>query len=48
MGRRDYRHREPKKPKKGGQKSKPVSELVQRTETEVVKRKRKPAEESED
>ncbi len=48
MGRRDYRHREPKKPKKGAQKAKPISELVPQTETEVIKKKRKPAEESEE
>jgi len=48
MGKRDYRHREPKKPKKGAQKSKPISELVPQTETEVIKKKRKPAEESEE
>jgi hypothetical protein len=48
MGRRDYRHRETKKPKKGAQKSKPISELVPQTETEVIKKKRKPAEESEE
>ncbi|MFO7996242.1 MAG: hypothetical protein R6U93_03725 [Dehalococcoidia bacterium] len=48
MSRRDYRHREPKKPKKGIQKTKPISELVSHTETEVIKKKRKPAEESEE
>lgn len=48
MGRRDYRHREAKKPKKGAQKSKPISELVPQTETEIIKKKRKPAEESEE
>jgi len=49
MGKRDYRHREPKKPKKGAQKAKPISELVPQTETEVIKKKkRKPVEESEE
>jgi hypothetical protein len=48
MGRRDYRRREPKKPKKGTQKGKPISELVPQTETEVIKKKRKPAEEYEE
>ncbi len=48
MGRRDYRHREPKKPKKGTQKAKPISELVPQAETEVIKKKRKPAEEEEE
>jgi len=48
MGRRDYRHREPKKPKKGIQKGKPISELVPQMETEVIKKKRKPAEEYEE
>jgi len=48
MGRRDYRHRESKKPKKGGQKPKPISEFVPHSETEVIKKKRKPAEEYEE
>jgi len=48
MGRRDYRHREPKKAKKGEQKSKPISELAPRQEVEVIKKKRKPAEETEE
>ncbi|MGA2670935.1 MAG: hypothetical protein ABSF21_05945 [Dehalococcoidia bacterium] len=48
MGRRDYRKREPKKPKKGEQKSKPISELVPQVEVEVIKKKRKPAEEFEE
>ncbi len=48
MGRRDYRRREPKKPKKGAQKTKPISELVPQAEVEVIKRKRKPAEEFEE
>lgn len=48
MGRRDYRRREPKKSKKGPQKSKPISELVPQLETELIKKKRKPAEEYEE
>ncbi len=48
MGRRDYRRREPKKPKKGAQKPKPVSELAPPIVVEVVRKKRKPAEESEE
>jgi len=47
MGRRDYRRREPKK-SKGTQQSKPISELVPQMETEVIKKKRKPAEEYEE
>jgi len=48
MGRRDYRRREPKKPKKGAQKTKPISELVPQVEPEVIKKKGKPAEEYEE
>ena len=48
MGKRDYRRREPKKPKKGAQKSKPISVLVPQLEVEVVKKKRKPPEEYEE
>jgi hypothetical protein len=48
MGRRDYRKRESKKLKKGAQKSKPISELVPQLEVEVIKKKRKPAEEYEE
>jgi len=47
MGRRDYRRREPKKPKKGTQKSKLIAELVPQVETEVIKKKRKTVEEYE-
>jgi hypothetical protein len=46
MGRRDYRRREPKK--QGEQKSKPISVFVPQTEVEVIKKKRKPAEELEE
>ena len=48
MGRRDYRRREPKKPKKGTEKIRPISEFMPQPETEVIKKKRKPAEESEE
>ncbi len=48
MGRRDYRKREPKKPKKGAQKAKPISVLVPQVEVEVIKKKRKPSEEFEE
>jgi len=48
MGRRDFRRREPKKPKKGAQRSKPISVLVPQAEVEVIKKKRKPAEEYEE
>ena len=47
MGRRDYRHREPKKQKKGAQRSKPISALGPQLEVEVIKKKRKPVEEEE-
>jgi hypothetical protein len=48
MGRRDYRRREPKKPKKGTQKSKPISTLAPQVDVEVIKKKRKPPEEYEE
>ena len=48
MSRRDYRRREPKKPKKGTQKSKPIAELVSQVETEVIKKKRQAVEEYEE
>jgi len=48
MGRRDYRRRESKKPKKGVQKNKPISEFVTQVETEVIKKKRKSAEEDDE
>jgi len=48
MSRRDFRRREPKKAKKGTQKNKPISEFVPQLETEVIKKKRKPAEEYEE
>ena len=48
MGKRDYRHREPKKPKKGTQKSKPIAELVPQVETEVIRKKKKTVDEYEE
>lgn len=48
MGRRDYIRREPKKPKKGAQRAKPISDLAPQVEPEVVRKKRKPAEEYEE
>jgi len=48
MGRRDFVRREPKKPKKGAQKNKPISILVPQPEVEVVRKKRKPVEEYEE
>ena len=44
MGRRDYRRREPKKPKKDDKKS-AATVLPQSVTVEVVKRGKKPAEE---
>ena len=41
MSRRDYRWREPKKPKKGEKKTKPISELMPQTETELIQKKKK-------
>ena len=41
MGKRDYRRREAKKPKKGAKKTKIASEFVPPTEVEVIKKKRK-------
>jgi hypothetical protein len=41
MGRRDYRHREPKKPKKGAKKLPPVNILRTPTDVEVIKKERR-------
>jgi hypothetical protein len=41
MGRRDFRWREPKKPKKGAKKTKAISELLPQVEVEVVRKKKK-------
>jgi hypothetical protein len=43
MARRDYRRREPKKPKRGAKKTEILSELLGPTETEVIRKKRKPS-----
>ncbi len=40
MGKRDFRWRESKKPKKGAKKTKIVSELMPPTEVEVVKKRK--------
>jgi len=48
MGKRDYGHREPKKTKKGEQKTRIISELVSQPEVEVVRKKRKHDEEPEE
>ena len=48
MGKRDFRRREAKKPKKGGKKAKIASEFVPQAEVEVIKRKRKPGTEEEE
>jgi len=48
MGRRDYRHREPKKPKKGAKKLPPITILPAPTaEVEVIRKARKKGEEEE-
>jgi hypothetical protein len=41
MGRRDYRHREAKKPKRGAKKTKQISEFTPQVEVEVVKRRKR-------
>lgn len=41
MGRRDYRHREPKKQKKDAKKVSPVTILPSPTNVEVIKKKKK-------
>ncbi len=41
MGKRDYRWRETKKPKKGAKKAQMSSEFMPPTEVEVIKKKRK-------
>lgn len=48
MGKRDYRWRESKKPKKGDKQLKTISEFLPQIETEVVKKgKKTSAEEAE-
>ena len=48
MGRRDYRHREPKKPQKGAKKISPVTILPSPMNVEVVKKEKKRREEVEE
>ena len=49
MGKRDYRWREPKKPKKGEKKAKPLSEFTPQAEVELIKKTKKAsAEEAKD
>lgn len=47
MGRRDYRHREPKKTKKDTRKLPPLSILKTPVNVEVIKKGRKKGEETE-
>ncbi len=44
MGRRDYRHREPKKSKKDAKKIPPVNTLITPANVEVVRKARKKGE----
>jgi len=48
MGKRDYRHREPKKPKKDAQKLAPVSIIQPPVQVEVIKKRKKKREEVEE
>ncbi len=48
MGRRDYRHREPKKQKKDAKKIAPVSIIQSPVQVEVVKKGKKKREEAEE
>jgi hypothetical protein len=41
MGKRDYRHREPKKPKKSGKRSEDVSPIPTPVQVEVIKKGKK-------
>ena len=45
MGKRDFAHRENKKPKKGNKKTHTLSEFEQPTVVEVVRKQHKPKEE---
>lgn len=47
MGRRDYRHREPKKPKKSAKKISPVDIVLSPMQVEVIKKGKKRREEVE-
>jgi len=48
MGKRDFRGRETKKPKKGTKKAKIASEFVPSAEVEVIRKQRKPSIEEEE
>lgn len=48
MGKRDYRHREPKKPKKDAPKLAPVSIIPPPVQVEVIKKGKKKREEVEE
>jgi len=48
MGRRDYRHREPKKPKKDAKKISPVTVMLPPVQVEVIKKGKKKREEVEE
>jgi hypothetical protein len=48
MGRRDYRHREPKKQKKDAKKTAPVNIIQSPVQVEVVKKGKKKREEVEE
>lgn len=47
MGRRDYRHREPKKPKREAKKISPVTIMPPPVQVEVIKKGKKKREEAE-
>jgi hypothetical protein len=47
MGRRDYRHREPKKPKKEARKISPITIIPTPLQVEVIKKGKKKREEVE-
>jgi len=48
MGRRDYRHREPKKSKKDARKVSPVTVVPPPVNVEVIEKKKKKREEAEE
>ncbi len=48
MGKRDFRWREAKKPKKGAKKAKIASEFVPSAEVEVIRKQKKPSIEEEE
>jgi hypothetical protein len=45
MGRRDFRRREPKKPKKTAKKAQVIPEMLPQVEVEVIKKGKKEGEE---